>query len=193
MASNPVQQVKDHLETARRRGIPEFNAIALATAGAGEMPNVRIVLLKAITEESFVFFTNYSSPKAMEIRKGEGAAFVLFWAELQVQIRVRGTVEPVEGKVSDDYFHTRSLLSRHGAIASPQSQVIESRSQLLERVKAVQRKYGDNPPRPPHWGGFRIIPLAIEIWRAGEGRLHTRNRWTRTDPDSAWQWVLLAP
>jgi len=193
MTNDPIQRVKEHLDEALHQGILEHNAIALATAGDGEIPNVRIVLLKDITDDTFVFFTNYSSVKAMEILNGKGAAFVLFWAALQVQIRVRGTVEPVEAKVSDDYFATRSLLSRYGAIASPQSQVIETRDDLLDKVEAVARKYGDNPPRPPHWGGFRIAPLVIEIWRAGEGRLHTRNRWTRADPDSDWESALLAP
>ncbi|MCY4261501.1 MAG: pyridoxamine 5'-phosphate oxidase [Rhodobacteraceae bacterium] len=193
MASDPVQHVKNYLREAQRRGIPEHNAIALATTGEGEIPNVRIVLLKDIRDGQFVFYTNYTSVKAMEILSGNGAAFVIFWARMQVQIRVRGTVETVESRVSDAYFESRSLLSRYGAIASPQSQVIRTRDDLLDRVEAVAGKYGDKPPRPPHWGGYRILPLAIEIWQAGEGRLHTRNRWSRPDADSPWESVLLAP
>ena len=191
--TDPVALCAQWLQEARSRGIAEHNAIALATAAQDELPNVRMVLLKQVNNNAFVFFTNYGSVKAGEIRDGKGVAFVMYWAELKVQIRVRGIVSKADEHISDQYFASRSLLSRYGAIASPQSEEIASRDVLLETVESVANEFGDNPPRPDFWGGFIITPLQIEFWQEGEGRLHTRYKWQRPRGELTWRMSMLAP
>ncbi|MCX7889267.1 MAG: pyridoxamine 5'-phosphate oxidase [Rhodobacteraceae bacterium] len=173
------------------------NAIALATAGADGMPNVRMVLLKDVegagTDGAFVFYTNYGSVKAAEIAQSGRAAFVMHWKSLRRQIRVRGTVTREEGPQADAYFASRSLKSRLGAWASRQSQPLTSRRALMAEVAAVTARHGLNPPRPPFWGGFRIRPLEIEFWSDGEFRLHDRFRWHRTAVTDEWNVQRLYP
>ncbi|TNF64357.1 MAG: pyridoxamine 5'-phosphate oxidase, partial [Rhodobacteraceae bacterium] len=169
------------------------NAIALATVDDTGLPNVRMVLLKEIEDDAFVFYTNYGSRKATEIAASGTAAFVLHWKSLRRQIRVRGTVTREEGPKADAYFASRSLKSRLGAWASRQSQPLSSRLALMGEVAKVTARFGTNPPRPPFWGGYRITPLEIEFWADGEFRLHDRFRFTRAQPGEAWDIQRLNP
>lgn len=169
------------------------NAIALASVDAQGMPNVRIVLLKEIEADAFVFYTNYGSVKAVEIGASGKAAFVLHWKSLRRQIRVRGLTEREEGPQADAYFASRSLKSRLGAWASRQSQPLASRAALMAEVARVTARHGLNPPRPPFWGGIRIRPVEIEFWADGAHRLHDRFRWQRESLDADWRIERLSP
>lgn len=169
------------------------NAIALSTVDADGMPNVRMVLLKDIEADAFVFYTNYGSVKAQEIEQAGKAAFVMHWKSLRRQIRVRGTVSRADGAEADAYYDSRSLKSRLGAWASRQSQPLESRASLMAEVAKVTASQGTHPSRPPFWGGFRIVPTEIEFWADGAFRLHDRFRWSRDYAQSAWNIQRLQP
>jgi pyridoxamine 5'-phosphate oxidase len=169
------------------------DAIALATVDASGLPNVRMVLLREIEDDAFVFYTNYGSQKAREIDANGKAAFVLHWKSLRRQVRVRGLVEREDGEKADAYFASRSLKSRLGAWASRQSEPLGSRTALMAEVAKVTALHGMSPPRPPHWGGFRIRPLEIEFWADGAFRLHDRFRWRRDDPGGQWEIIRLNP
>ncbi|WP_281856213.1 pyridoxamine 5'-phosphate oxidase [Litoreibacter halocynthiae] len=169
------------------------NAIALATVDANGLPNARMVLLKDIESDAFVFYTNYESAKARELDSSGTAAFVMHWKSLRRQVRVRGIVSREDGEQADAYYKSRSLKSRLGAWASKQSQPLSSRGALMAKVAKVTAEKGLNPDRPPFWGGFRIRPVEIEFWADGPARLHDRFRWTRNDPDSPWETSRLSP
>jgi len=169
------------------------NAIALATVDADGLPNVRMVLLKDIGDDAFVFYTNYTSRKGQEIAGSGKAAFVLHWKSLRRQVRVRGLTEREEGPQADAYFASRSLKSRLGAWASAQSQPLPSRLALMGEVAKVTARHGTNPPRPPFWGGIRIRPVEIEFWADGDFRLHDRFRWTRDGLADDWRIERLNP
>lgn len=169
------------------------NAIALATVDASGLPNVRMVLLKEIEAEGFVFYTNYGSRKAQELDAAGAGAFVMHWKSLRRQVRVRGPVERVEGPQADTYFASRSLQSRLGAWASRQSEPLASRAALLAEVARVTARLGTNPPRPEFWGGYRLRPVEIEFWADGPFRLHDRFRWSRGSPTSDWHVTRLSP
>jgi pyridoxamine 5'-phosphate oxidase len=169
------------------------NAIALATAGAGGLPNVRMVLLKEVEDDAFVFYTNYDSAKGRELAENPQAAFVMHWKSLARQVRVRGLVSREEGPQADAYYASRALQSRLGAWASRQSQPLSSREALMAEVAKVGLTQGPSPKRPPHWGGFRIRPLEIEFWADSAFRLHDRFQWRRAQLDSAWEIRRLSP
>ncbi len=169
------------------------NAIALATVDGDGLPNVRMVLLKEIEADSFVFYTNYESKKGQELDQSGKAAFVLHWKSLRRQIRVRGTVMRESGPQADAYYGSRSLKSRLGAWASDQSQPLSSRAALVAKVAQVTATKGMNPPRPPFWGGYRISPLEIEFWADGDFRLHDRFRWSRGGREEPWKIDRLNP
>lgn len=169
------------------------NAIALATVGADGLPNVRMVLLKDIEADAFVFYTNYGSAKAREIDAAGKAAFVMHWKSLRRQVRVRGTVTREEGAQADAYFASRSLKSRLGAWASRQSEPLTSRAALIGEVARVTAVHGVAPRRPPFWGGFRIRPVEIEFWADGDFRLHDRFRWQKAGLGGAWTVSRLSP
>lgn len=169
------------------------NAIALATVDAAGMPNVRMVLLKEIEADAFVFYTNYGSKKGREIEASGKAAFVLHWKSLRRQIRVRGVTEREEGPQADAYYDSRSLKSRLGAWASRQSEPLSSRAALVAEVAKVTAQHGPIPKRPPFWGGIRIRPVEIEFWADGQFRLHDRFRWSRSDIDTPWEVQRLNP
>ncbi len=174
------------------------NAIALATADAGGLPNVRMVLLKEIEAEgadgAFVFYTNFEGKKGQELAANPQAAFVMHWKSLRRQVRVRGPVERVEDAQADAYYASRSLQSRLGAWASDQSRPLDGRGSLMAKVAKVTATKGVNPARPPHWGGFRIRPLEIELWADGAFRLHDRFRFTRNSAGAAtWTEQRLNP
>ena len=169
------------------------NAMALATVDAAGLPNARMVLLKEIEADAFVFYTNYESRKAEEIEATGKAAFVLHWKSLRRQIRARGTVTREEGPQADAYYRSRSLASRLGAWASRQSRPLSGRMALMAEVARVTAARGVDPDRPPFWGGYRIAPVEIEFWADGAHRLHDRFRWTRPAPGAAWEIVRLNP
>ncbi len=171
----------------------DANAIALATVDEEGLPNVRMVLLKGIEVDGFVFYTNYQSAKATEIDLTGKAAFVMHWKSLRRQIRVRGLVTKEDGPQADEYFASRSLPSRIGAWASKQSQPLKSRAALMRDVAKITASKGANPKRPNYWGGYRITPLEIEFWADGEFRLHDRFKWEREPSRNSWIATRLSP
>ena len=193
MKTDPIIKVKAWMEQARNTEKSDADAISLATIDEMGFPNVRMVLLRKIEADSFVFFTNYTSKKAKEIEFSNKVAFSFHWKSLAKQIRVRGVSEKEDGVIADDYYSSRDLGSRIGAWASRQSAVLKNRQELLQRVREVEKKFKNDPPRPSFWGGIRIRPLSIEFWTDGEFRLHERELWTRTNVDSAWNNCLLYP
>lgn len=190
---DPFRLAQAWLSEAEASEMNDPNAIALATVDASGLPNVRMVLLKEIEADAFVFYTNYDSAKGQEISATGKAAFVLHWKSLRRQIRVRGLVTREEGPQADAYFRSRSLQSRLGAWASAQSRPLASRGALVAEVAKVTLAQGPNPARPPHWGGFRISPLEIEFWADGAFRLHDRFRWTRVSLSDPWEIRRLNP
>ena len=169
------------------------SAIALATVDDNGLPNVRMVLLKEIEDDAFLFYTNYGSRKAEEIDAAGSAAFVLHWKSLRRQVRVRGLVGREAGEKADKYFASRSLKSRLGAWASQQSQPLASRGALMADVARVTAAKGANPERPPFWGGYRLRPLEMEFWADGAFRLHDRFRWSRSGTHEPWTVTRLHP
>lgn len=169
------------------------NAIALATVDNEGLPNARMVLLKEIADDAFVFYTNYDSAKGAEIAATGTAAFVMHWKSLRRQVRVRGTVTRQDGPEADAYYASRSLKSRLGAWASRQSRPLSSRGALVAEVAKVSARHGINPARPPFWGGFRIIPVEIEFWADGDYRLHDRFVWRRSGSEAPWKITRLNP
>lgn len=195
---NPFVLARDWLAEAEGTEPNDPNAIALATVDSSGLPNVRMVLLKAIEiggegGGGFVFYTNYGSAKGQEIAASGKAAFVLHWKSLRRQIRVRGAVSREEGQAADAYYASRSLQSRLGAWASRQSQPLASRGALMAEVARVTARQGPMPARPPFWGGLRIVPTEIEFWADGAFRLHDRFQWKRDDPKSPWKIKRLNP
>jgi pyridoxamine 5'-phosphate oxidase len=190
---DPFAIARAWLAEAEAREPADPNAIALATVDGDGLPNVRMVLLKEIEAEAFVFYTNYGSAKAAEIEGAGKAAFVLHWKSLARQIRVRGLVSREEGPQADAYYRSRSLQSRLGAWASRQSQPLGSRASLMAEVARQTVLRGPDPARPPFWGGFRIRPVEIEFWADGAFRLHDRFRWRRDSPGAAWEIQRLSP
>ncbi|WP_039019095.1 pyridoxamine 5'-phosphate oxidase [Halocynthiibacter namhaensis] len=190
---DPFAIVQDWMKEAQDSELNDPNAIALATNDNSGMPNVRIVLLKGVEKDAFVFYTNYGSQKALEIEATGTAAFVMHWKSLRRQIRVRGHVSREDGAQADAYFASRSLQSRIGAWASKQSQPLKSKSSLLANVAKETAKHGTAPTRPPFWGGFRLIPTEIEFWADGAFRLHDRFAWRRSSADENWEILRLNP
>ena len=191
--NDPFEIARSWLSEAEGKEINDPNAMALATVDETGLPNVRMVLLKDIEPEAFVFYTNYSSVKGQEIDASGRAAMVLHWKTLRRQIRVRGLVERECGEKADQYFASRSLQSRLGAWASQQSSPLSSRGALMTKVARITAQKGPNPKRPPFWGGFRITPLEIEFWADGAFRLHDRFVWRREAPENAWEISRLSP
>ncbi|MEM7752929.1 MAG: pyridoxamine 5'-phosphate oxidase [Pseudomonadota bacterium] len=190
---DPFRIAQDWLTEAESSEPNDPNAIALATVDATGRPNVRMVLLKEIEADAFVFYTNYDSAKGQEMTETPEAAFVLHWKSLRRQIRVRGSVVREDGLQADAYFDSRSLKSRIGAIASRQSQPLDGRGTLIAEATKVGVQQGLNPKRPANWGGFRITPYEMEFWADGDFRLHDRFRWTRPNEADTWAVQRLYP
>ena len=188
----PLRQFERWFAEARDAGVAAPEAMALATATAGGLPSVRMVLLKGVDERGFDFFTNYESRKARELEANPQAALLFHWRRLGRQVRIEGQVARIPNGESEAYFRTRPLESRLAAWASPQSRPLASRGEL-DRLyaEAVARFPGDEVPLPPHWGGFRLQPESYEFWQHGDDRLHDRLRYERVD--GAWRRERLAP
>lgn len=188
---HPMRQFARWWDEATRSMLREANAMTLATASVDGTPSARTVLLKGYDDDGFVFYTNYDSRKGRELAANPRAALLFFWAELERQIRIEGTVERVAAAESDEYYRSRPLASRIGAWASPQSEPIPNKAWLMARAAEMGLRHGLNPDRPPHWGGYRLRPVALEFWQGRPSRLHDRLLYSRAD--AGWQRARLAP
>jgi pyridoxamine 5'-phosphate oxidase len=204
VGDDPLLFFQKWFSEAEASGITEVNAMTLATANMWGLPSARIVLLKGLDEEGFIFYTNYESEKGRQIAEEESVALLFFWKELERQVRIEGVARKISAQESDKYFHSRPKGSQISAAASPQSQVIEGRTILEEKVKELEAQYADSEiPRPEHWGGYKIIPEKVEFWQGRNNRLHDRIVFYR-EPEvdngegelpgySAWEKFRLAP
>lgn len=190
---DPFAIIRSWQKEAEAAEVNDPNAIALSTVDADGLPNARMVLLKDVEDDAFVFYTNYNSAKAGELDHAQKAAFVMHWKSLRRQVRVRGLVEKEDGPQADAYYASRSLQSRMGAWASDQSNPLASRASLMAKVAKLTTQKGLNPARPPFWGGYRITPVEIEFWADGAFRLHDRFRWKREKSGAPWQVSRLNP
>ena len=188
---NPLSLFQVWFDQAVKAECPEPNSMTLATADAAGNPSARIVLLKGADEAGFTFFTNYESQKGKDLAARPHAALLFHWHELERQVRIKGVVERVSPAESDEYFHSRPAASRIGAWASPQSAEIPNREYLEEAEKRFAADFGDKPPRPEHWGGYRLHPTEIEFWQGRPSRLHDRIHYQLDG--SSWRIARLAP
>lgn len=190
--ADPMVQFDKWLKEAISGEIPEPNAMTLATVGSNLRPSTRVVLIKGYDERGIVWFTNYDSRKGQQLAGNPFAALQFHWVELERVVRIEGRVEKVSDAESDDYFHSRPLDSRIGAWASPQSQVIGGRGTLVANAAKYSAQFLLQPPRPPHWGGYRLVPDQWEFWQGRKSRLHDRLRYRRENAD-VWIRERLAP
>jgi pyridoxamine 5'-phosphate oxidase len=190
--ADPLAQFDQWLQEAIRAQVPEPNAMTLATVGSNLRPSTRVVLIKGYDERGIVWYTNYHSRKGQELAGNPYAALQFHWVELERVVRIEGVVEKTSEEESDAYFQSRPLDSRIGAWASPQSQVIEGRAVLLANAAKYSAQFMLNPPRPPHWGGYRLVPDRWEFWQGRKSRLHDRLCYTR-QADGGWLRQRLAP
>jgi pyridoxamine 5'-phosphate oxidase len=190
--ADPLQQFDQWLKEAITAQVPEPNAMTLATVASNLRPSTRVVLIKGFDSNGIVWFTNYASRKGQELAGNPFAALQFHWVELERVVRIEGVVEKVSDEESDDYFHSRPLDSRIGAWASPQSEVITSRSVLVVNAAKYGAKFLLQPPRPPHWGGYRLKPDNWQFWQGRKSRLHDRLLYT-LQADEQWLRERLAP
>ena len=191
---DPIEQFDRWLKELSHHGVSELDTISmtLATADENGQPSARIVLLKSYDHRGFVFYTNYHSRKGRELDQNSRVSLLFYWPAVARQVRIEGRVEKVSQEESDQYFASRPLGSRIGAWASEQSRPVEKRELLEKRFEEFSEKFGDNVPRPPHWGGYRVKPVTIEFWQGRDNRLHDRLRYSRQD-DGSWLIERLAP
>jgi pyridoxamine 5'-phosphate oxidase len=188
---DPLRQFERWLEDAVRAGVPLPNAMSLATVTPQGAPSARIVLLKGVERGAFLFYTNYLSRKGRELEKRPSACLLFLWSDLERQVRIDGAVDKVRAEDSDAYYATRPLGARLSAWASAQSETVASRKNLETAMQSARERYRDNPPRPPHWGGYRVVPHEIEFWQGRSDRLHDRLLYRRKG--SAWTIERLSP
>jgi pyridoxamine 5'-phosphate oxidase len=192
VARDPIVQFARWFQEALNSGFTEPNAMALATADAHGRPSARILLLKGYDSRGFVFFTNYESRKGRELEANPYASLLFHWVELERQVRIEGRVEKVAPEESEEYYRSRPLASRVGAWASPQSRVLTDRAALERKLGELAEQLGEDPPRPPHWGGYRLAPECLEFWQGRPSRLHDRVRYTLVSAGN-WNIERLAP
>ena len=190
-ASDPLQQFERWLNEAIQSEVPEPNAMTVATVASNLRPSTRVVLIKGYDERGIVWYTNYDSRKGQELAGNPFAALQFHWVELERVVRIEGRMEKISAAESDAYFHSRPLDSRIGAWASPQSQVIDGRTVLVTNAAKYAAQFMLNPPRPPHWGGYRLVPDEWQFWQGRRSRLHDRLRYRINEGD--WLRERLAP
>ena len=175
-ADNPIDLFKKWFSEAEKNEINDPNAVAVASSDKNNQPNVRMVLLKGLSDKGFIFYTNFNSKKGSELKNNQKASMCFHWKSLRRQIRISGKVNVIDNKEADDYFNSRDYGSRIGAWASSQSQVMKNRNEFLNKIKEFENKYPDqqNVPRPPHWSGWRLVPKEIEFWLEIKNRVHER-------------------
>ena len=188
---DPMRFFARWLREAVDAALPLPNAMTLATVTPEGMPDARIVLLKGLERGGFTFYTNYLSRKARELEARAAACLVFQWSELERQVRIEGPVDKLSAAESDEYFASRPLGARLSAWASAQSETVASRAELEQSLEEARARYGEQPPRPPHWGGYRVLPRRIEFWQGRADRLHDRLLYSRTGSD--WRIERLAP
>jgi len=189
--ADPIRQFERWFEDALRAGVPLANAMTLATVTPAGAPSARIVLLKGVERGGFLFYTNYLSRKGRELERRASACLLLLWSQLERQVRIDGTVQKVTAAESDAYYATRPLGARLSAWASAQSETVGSREILEKAMAELARRHGQNPPRPSHWGGYRVEPQEIEFWQGRSDRLHDRLLYRRAG--SSWKIERLSP
>ena len=192
VAADPIEQLRVWLDQARDAYPEEFTSMTLATADREGRPSARVVLLKGLDERGLVFYTNYDSRKGRELAENPRAALAFYWAGLDRQVRIEGTVERTSREESEAYFLSRPLGSRLGAWASPQSRPIPGREELERRLRETGERFGEEVPLPESWGGYRVRPQTVEFWQGRPSRLHDRLRYSRHS-DGDWRIERLAP
>lgn len=192
VTSDAISQFTNWWNEALDSNIDEVNAMTLATSSKEGLPSARIVLLKGYTENGFVFFTNYNSKKGKDITENNHATLLFFWKELERQVNISGIIEKISDEDNDEYFYSRPVGSRIGAWSSPQSKVITNREVLETNAVKYAEQFGENVPRPPHWGGYIVKPQRIEFWQGRPSRLHDRILYTQSE-NGSWQIERLAP
>ena len=190
---NPIELFKKWFSKAEESEINDPNAVAVATSNKNNQPNVRMVLLKGLSNKGFVFYTNFNSKKGNELKENQKASMCFHWKSLRRQVRAIGKVEEVSTKEADDYFNSRPYKNRIGAWASSQSAILDQRETFTNKIKQFEKKFPDqnNVPRPPHWSGWRLLPEEIEFWLDGEGRIHERLNYRKENNN--WVKEILYP
>jgi pyridoxamine 5'-phosphate oxidase len=190
---NPIDLFKKWMSKAEETEVNDPNAVALATADGNNQPNVRMVLLKGLSNRGFVFYTNFKSKKGDELKTNQNAAMCFHWKSIRRQVRVSGKVEEVTKTEADNYFNSRPYKNKIGAWASSQSKILDKRETFLNKIIEYEKKYPDenNVPRPPHWSGLRLMPDEIEFWVDGEGRIHERLNYKNNN--EKWKKEILYP
>ncbi len=190
---NPIELFKKWFSRAEESEINDPNAVAVATSNKDNQPNVRMVLLKGLSDKGFVFYTNFNSKKGSELKQNQKASMCFHWKSLRRQVRAIGKVEEVSAKEADDYFNSRPYKNRIGAWASSQSKILDKRETFIENIRAFEKKYPNekNVPRPPYWSGWRLLPDEIEFWLDGDGRIHERLNYKKNKGN--WVKELLYP
>ena len=191
ISSNPFIQFKFWFDLVLKANITEPNAMTIATATKNGIPSARMVLLKGFDESGFTFFTNYESRKGKELLENHFASLLFWWREFERQVRIEGKIEKIGRKESEEYFNVRPIKSRYGALSSNQSEVVESREVLEKRFAELEKQFGDNPPTPENWGGYKLIPNKFEFWQGRRDRLHDRIVYEKDKDD--WTIYRLQP
>ena len=191
IGSNPFIQFKFWFDLVLKANITEPNAMTIATATKNGIPSVRMVLLKGFDDTGFTFFTNYGSRKGKELLENPFASILFWWREFERQVRIEGKIEKISRKESEEYFNLRPLKSRYGALSSNQSEIVENREVLEKRFLDLEKQFGENPPTPENWGGYKLIPNKFEFWQGRRDRLHDRICYEKVKDD--WKIYRLQP